>query len=298
MSRQSGTTICAVAGAENLLPHLPEPDVGLVFRWWWGFPSNLEMQVLCRAAADQLGGPSSQWREALMLAFAGTDAPLLDVLWADPDDTVYHKKEVLARWALQMGWSAEEFMGNRAREVGGLSDGHGVSLGPSKRFRPLWAQGALYSTVEFGACLHPAALKILGQEAQLDHRIWLAQSNLVFGWVNLVRLRVCELLSSKYPSDWAWRWSSPTDAKESERLMQSSMNCELSHLKYLLTRVREFRSERNLLPLIEKTYNLRNPLAHHTLVSYEVVEQLWEEVRDALSGDHAAPVSFVKKATS
>jgi hypothetical protein len=296
VSRQSGTTICAVAGAETLLAHLPEPDVGLVFRWWWGFPSNLEMQVLCRAAADQLGGTSSQWREALMLAFAGTDAPLLDVLWSDPDDTIDHKKEVLARWGRQMGWSTEELTRNRAREVGGMSDGYGVSLGPSARFRQLWAQGALCSTVEFGACLHPAALKILGQEHKLDHRIWLAQSNLVFGWVNLVRLGVCELLSSKHPSDWAWRWSPPTDARESERLMQSSMNCDLSHLKHLLTHVREFRSDRELLPLVERAYNLRNPLAHHALISYEEVQNLWEEARKTLAGDHAAPASLKKAA--
>src|SRR5579862_9751067 len=31
ISRQSGTTICAVAAAGPLLPHLPEPDLGLVF---------------------------------------------------------------------------------------------------------------------------------------------------------------------------------------------------------------------------------------------------------------------------
>jgi hypothetical protein len=294
VNRQSGTTICAVAAAENLLAHLPEPDVGLVFRWWWGFPSNLEMQVLCRAAADQRGGPASQWREALMLAFAGTDAPLLDVLWADPDDTIDHKKEALACWGLQMGWSAEDLVRNRAREVGGWSDGHGVSLGPSARFRQLWAQGALYSTVELGACLHPAGLKILGQGHQLDHRIWLAQSSLVFGWVNLVRLGVCELLSSKYPSDWAWRWSPPTDPREAEHLMQSSMHCDLGHLKHLLTHVREFWPERALLPLVEKAYNLRNPLAHHTLISYEEVDNLWEEVRRTLVGDHAA--ASLKKA--
>ena len=231
-----------------------------------------------------------------MLALAGTDVPLLDVLWADTDDTIDHKKELLGRWGLQMGWSAEELIRNRAREIAGLSDGHGVSLGPSARARQLWAQGALYSTVEFGACLHPAALKILSQEHQLDHRIWLAQSNLVLGWVNLVRLGVCELLSSKYPSDWAWRWSPPTDLRESERLMQSSMNCDLSHLKHLLTHVREFRSERNLLPLVENAYNLRNPLAHHALISYEEVEQLWEEVRNTLVGDHAAPASLKKAA--
>jgi hypothetical protein len=296
VKRQSGTTICAVVAAENILTHLPEPDVGLVFRWWWGFPSNLEMQVLCREAADQRGGPSAQWREALMLAFAGTDVPLLDVLWTDPDDTIDHKKEVLARWGLQMGWSAEDLMRNRAREVGALSEGHGVSLGPPARFRRLWAQGGLYSTIEFGDCLHPAALNFLGQEHQLDHRIWLAQSNLVFGWVNLVRLGVCELLSSRYPSDWAWRWSPPTDARESERLMQSSMNCDLSHLKHLLTHIREFRSERALLPLVEKAYNLRNPLAHHALISYEEVENLWEEVHQTLVGEHAAPASLKKAA--
>jgi hypothetical protein len=296
ISRQSGTTICAVAAAGSLLPHLPEPDVGLVFRWWWGFPSTLEMQTLCRTAADQRGGPTSQWREALMLAFAGTDAPLLDALWADADDTIDHKKEFLARWGLQMGWSAEELIRNRAREIAGLSDGHGASLGPSARSRQLWAQGALYSTVEFGACIHPAALKILNHEHQLDHRIWLAQSSLVFPWVNLVRLEVCQLLSSKHPSDWAWRWSPPTDARESERLMQSSMNCDLSHLKHLLTHVREFRAERHLLPLVEKAYNLRNPLAHHALISYEEVEQLWEEVRNTLVGDHTAPASLKKAA--
>jgi hypothetical protein len=126
----------------------------------------------------------------------------------------------------------------------------------------------LYSTVEFGVCLHPAALKITNQENQLNYRIWSAQSNLVFGWLNLVGLGVCEVLSSKHPSDWAWRWSAPADPREAERLIQSSMNCELSHLKHLLTYVPEFRSERNLLPLVERAYNLRNPLAHHALIYY------------------------------
>ena len=64
------------------------------------------------------------------------------------------------------------------------------------------------------------------------------------------------------------------------------MNCDLSHLKHLLTHIREFRSERDLLPLVEKAYNLRNPIAHHALVSYEEVEQLWEEVRNTLAAHH------------
>jgi hypothetical protein len=298
IDRQNGMTICAVAAAGPLLAHLPEADVGLMLRWWWGFPSNLEMQTLCRATADGGDVPLSQWRESMLLALAGTDAALLDVLWEDQDDTVGHKKEVVERWGAQMGWSAEDLIRNRARDIGGLLDGYGQSLSPSARFRALWAQGALYSNRECGVSLHPAALQMLKQEHQVDHRLWLAQSSLVLGWLNLVRLEVCEDLSSKYPSDWAWRWSPPTDAREAERLRQSSMHCELSHLKYLLTYVSEFRTERRWLPLVERAYNLRNPLAHQSLVSFEDVEQLWQEMRKALPDDPQVVSRSTKRAAA
>jgi hypothetical protein len=78
--------------------------------------------------------------------------------------------------------------------------------------------------------------------------------------------------------------------------MESSMNCDLSHLKHLLTHVREFRSERSLLPLVERAYNLRNPLAHHAIVSYQDVDQLWQEVKKTLVREPAAPASFKKAA--
>jgi hypothetical protein len=287
--------ICAIASATPVLDDLPETDVRLVLRWWWGFPSNLEMQTLCRTAADEAGGPLSQWREGVMLALAGTDAALLDALWTDQDDTIDHKKTVLDAWASRMEWSAEELTRNHARAVLGLADGNGASLSPSARFRRLWAQGALYSNIEFGVCLHPAALRMLRQDYLLDHRLWVAQSNLILGWLNLVRLAICERLSSRYPSDWAWRWRSPTDAREAERLKQSSLNCELSHLKHLLTYIPEFRGERYWLPLVEKAYDLRNALAHQALVSYEDVDQLWQEMRNTVPEDSHGIVSHRTK---
>jgi hypothetical protein len=285
VSRQTGTTMCVVAAAAPLLPILPEPDAALVFRWWWGFPSNLEIHFLCREVAGEPDGPASQWREAVLVALAGTDAALLDYLWSDSDDSLENKKELLAWWAEQLGWRFESLDENGSTKVSGLLDSHGRSPAPPLRYRQLWAQGALYSTVDGGICLHPAALQITHREHQLNHRLWAAQSSLVLSWLNLVRLRVCEILSAKYPADWARRWSLPTDSRQAERLDESSMHCEWSHLKHLLANQYELRSERGLLPLVEKAHTLRNRLAHQLLVSLEDVREFWAEALRTLPPD-------------
>jgi hypothetical protein len=49
------TALCMVMPAVAVLPEIPESSVYLAVHWWWGFPSALEMHLLCRSSNEHDG---------------------------------------------------------------------------------------------------------------------------------------------------------------------------------------------------------------------------------------------------
>ena len=262
-------------------PPLPESDLYLSIHYWWGFPSALEVQMLCRLenASDERS-PLHRWREHLIPSLVGNDISLAGHLW----DHLYLDFDQLLPllqlfgeqrgWTLQdlQAWEAEELLlpliSNETRPFGN----------PSLRWYQLWARGVLNWTPEYGIELHTAALALLSRAEDLQHRLWRGQTSLLFPLIDNVRLTLCRHLSRQYGQDWPIRWHPPDIEEEARAVQDSPLACQWGHLAWLLNNCGYLRGERRLLPVVNSTRWIRNELAHYRPIILRDFEGLWRKM--------------------
>ena len=244
---------------------LPQEETFLRRVWWWSLPSSLEMALLCRLLAEgeaRVEPSHLLWREALLPVLAGNDTALLEYLWpnafADPSQLLRH----LTTYALKCGWSAAAL-----RRWGADSyRGHASVRSPDRldaTGRGLWARGVLAHTVEHGLRLSSAALAMMGDTANLRHRLWQGQAALVLPLVNQVRLGACRHVASgpsPHPS------LIEIDDADHDSL-------EWGPLKQRLREVSN-PALRHLGSRVEHAHKVRNTLAHYSLIRFVDFERL------------------------
>lgn len=244
---------------------LPEEETYLRRAWWWSLPSSLEMALLCRLLADGEAAPEPSrllWREALLPTLAGNDVSLLEYLWPDIFADPTRLVQCLAAYALERGWTAAAL-----RQWGAEAYRGRTSVRSADRLdaagRRLWARGVLAHTVEHGLRLSSAALAVLGDTANLRHRLWQGQAALVLPLVNQVRLGACRHV---------------TGGAAARAAVSEIDDIDPNALEWgpLKQRLRELPNPalRHLNSRVEHAHQVRNTLAHYSLIRFTDFERL------------------------
>lgn len=274
------TALCVMGQAPAILPHLPKSSVHLGVHWWWSFPSSLEIRVLCRSN-DEAGewDIATRWREYVLPALSGNDVSLVDELWDVVHldmATLLHRLQTLAG---QRGWVADTLQKWGLKEDGVHSSNYGLATAvPPADLRILWAQGVVGCTVEYGPELHSAVLAVLGRHDELRHRVWRGQAELLFPFLDRIRLEICTDLSFRFGPDWPVRWFAPKSSEEDRAVRENPLACQWGHLKAVLSYGPLLRTYQNWLPLISIAHSTRNNIAHYRPVTFRDFEGLWREV--------------------
>lgn len=275
------TALCVLVTATAVLSNIPESGVYLAIHWWWGFPSALEMRLLCRLSNEANNRDAiAQWREHVLPALAGNDVSLVEYLW---DDLALGGDDLTTRlhsFAAQRGWKAAALRAWGADElVAASSRNHRhLMLAPPAPLRTLWAHGAVGWTAEYGLELHTAALAVLGRNQELSHRLWRGQAELLLPLIDHVRLRICTHLTRVYGHDWPLRWHQPESLEEQAAVRNSPLACEWGYLEWLLKNCAALRSERRWLPVVSLARRIRNQMAHYRPVTFHDFKGLQREV--------------------
>lgn len=272
---------CLFIPAAELPMQAPAGNVYLSVRWWWGFPTALEVQLLCRFGdwtQFEFNDDIESWREYLLSSVVGNDIFLAEYLWdkleGDMDTLINH----LQSYAGRRGWTNEEIKQSGVEFIS-------FSANKDKKFatpdllewNKLWSRGMLSWTPEYGLELHPAALVVLGRKGELGHRIWRGQSNLLLPLLDGIRLKLCDNLTHRYGSDWPVKWIAPIYSEEETEVRNSPLACQWGHLEYLLRNCQHLRGERRWLSVVTPARKIRNELAHYRPVSFDDFRQLYYE---------------------
>ncbi|MCL6447255.1 MAG: hypothetical protein K6U04_03740 [Armatimonadetes bacterium] len=279
--------ICLVIPANMLPCEVPTSSLYLSVRWWWGFPTALEMQLLCRINNEleqEKWGASSLWREFLLPALVGNDIACMAYLWNEVDGDLEKIVQSLQAYSYQCGWTWENLVG-QGFEFQNLNE-RGVRFGlpgapsvapPLKLFR-LWSHGLLMATPEYGIELHSAALNFLGKKEELWHRIWRGQAALLLPVLDDVRLTICNLLTRRYGHNWPIRWFPPLSEEEKQAVRDNPLACQWGHLEYLLKYCHSLQPERRWLSLVTTGRKIRNELAHYRPINYSEFRTFYGEM--------------------
>ena len=275
------TALCMVMPAVAILPEIPESSVYLAVHWWWGFPSALEMHMLCRLSNEHDSWDTmARWREYMLPALVGNDVPLASYLWNDLHVPLDILLSHLRSYAEQRDWKAEAL---RTWGAGGMAvasnrDQRLMQLFPPIDLRTLWAHGAIGWTLEYGLEVHAAVLALLGRREELQHRLWRGQAELLLPIIDQIRLALCDHLTCTYGSDWPVRWCQPVSPEEDAAVRNSPLACQWGHLEVLLRRSASLRSEERWLPLASLSRWVRNEIAHYRPITFRDFEGVWREI--------------------
>ncbi|PKN60690.1 MAG: hypothetical protein CVU53_01795 [Deltaproteobacteria bacterium HGW-Deltaproteobacteria-11] len=282
VGRSSPTPVlCAILRPAYLAPITMESDVRLAVHWWWGFPSVLELKLLCRLAGieSSSGRSDTEWLEHLLPALVGNDVFLLERLWAMSAVRTDQIESCIRELAQERGWTNEKLRQWGAAQLMSANIRRNGSLAqaPPGNARILWAQGAAHTTVEYGIELHPTALYVLGRRTELDHRLWRGQAELLLPALDSIRLDICSYLTRSYGTEWPVKWFKPEHSDEEAAVRESPLACQWGYLEWLIKNCPHLSRERRWLPLIAPASRARNAIAHFRTVSrgdYEhVIEQ-------------------------
>ena len=246
---------------------LPKTDVLLDIRWWWGFPSSLELRLLCRELDSGEDEIRTAWRECLISGIAPGDLMLADALWSEFPKTYQELSEQLTAYS------------NAFFPCASLSKGSS-NVGRSPRVRdgdelPLvlyddWEKGTIIGSHEFGVEPHPAALAKNGYHDQLEHRMWRGQAQFLMPLIDQVRLTTCSLLVKRLGNRWFDQFDHPTGLGELDRLHASPLDAEFGYLESLARREplnfqKSGLQRTDILP----AWRIRNKLSHYQAVTWD-----------------------------
>lgn len=276
--------LCMVAPAHAVSSRVPHDSAGLSVRRWWGMPSTLEMQLLCRVGEDGTSQePRGRWREFQLPALAGSDVVLADFLWDRIFSGIARLVESIHEFGRDnYGWTEDKLIQWKVSEVLLDRENHGYhGLGPPERMENLWGLGVLWWTPEYGIEVHTAALGMLGRKEDLIHRIWRGQTPLLLPFIDRVRLAICSYITEHYGDNWPVRWWPPPGPEDEAAVKKSPLACSWGHLGVLLGDCDGLRQERRWLPLVTRMRQIRNELAHYRAVSFGDFEMLWAQYQHA-----------------
>jgi len=259
-------SLCIVTQARAVLEiRPPATDVRLGVHLWWGIPSALETHLICRMAT-QNSDALSHWREYLIPSLTAGDLTLGERLWDVVAGSMGEILQCLVLYASERGWS-------RAATNTGWSEWRPIPPGtdlrpnPQDRSLALWARGWLVYTPEYGEEIHSALLATIGNESEIQHRIWRAQAALLLPSIDSVRLTICQYLLRHHGEGWHQRPGQP----------ETDGYAELGELEVLLRNTPHLEWEREQwLRVVCLARQIRNNLAHYALVSFAEFAEFWQ----------------------
>lgn len=277
------SVLLAVVRPARITAKLIDSDVRLAAHWWWGFPSILELRLLCRLAtageSNRLN--AGRWQEHLLPDLVGGDVALLDRLWNSEAADIEQMLSQIEVVTKEKGWTPE-----RLRQWGPVDVTHAPyaqitqsSEGPPSALRALWAQGALYFTEEHGIELHTAALAMLGRHHELRHRLWRGQAELVLPVLDSIRLELCSYLTRFYGNDWPVKWHQPDRPEDASAVRENPLACGWGYLDWLIRNCSGLQREQRWLTLITPAAQMRNEIAHYRTITRSEFEHVFAQYR-------------------
>ncbi len=243
--------------------HLPFSDIRLKYKTMAGFPSSLEMRLLCRMGLNETDA-ESQWSEYILSSIAGNDLQLVSVIWTEATKPFQKIKEALLRHSIIESITAEI---TTYFEEEWIPINRGVSLLPAPGDRNFFAisSGMTLYTVEFGEEIHPSILAFNNHDAEITHRIWRAQAALLLPMVDEYRRKVCDSLSERHGGFWAELDGEVLDPP----IEMGELFTFFSNLPNSDRDKREFGSGVNL------AWRIRNELAHYHPITFQEYLSFW-----------------------
>lgn len=283
------TSFCAFLQGESTLNIIPENNVHLSVSWWWGFPSVLECQLLCRVATEIPDyGPRQLWKEQVLPALSSGDTRLIEALWDCDHFCEKEMTNLLIEYAKIRGWVKEKIEIWVASDLRNRIDKcmrqNAASTVPPKNIRSLWSEGLICSTSEYGIELHSAALALLDEEQSLRHRLWRGQAKILLPYLDDLRLEICRRLTNYYGRDWPTRWDQPQQIEDGIAVRENPLATSWGYLSYLLQRQHALSPFYHLRPLVKMGRDLRNKMAHYQPVTFSDFEELVMEESQVLNG--------------
>lgn len=277
---ESPMALCVMTSSPESLTDTPATDTHLGVHWWWGLPSALEIRLICRILNSNRDGRYSLWTESILPAIAGADMALADHLWGNDDLTIQGIWKRLESYATIRQWDVNSLRDAGIEEYEDTLTFHSEksSLFQSSQVKQLWGRGILYWTPEYGVQLNTAVLALLGKNKEVLHRIWRGQVEYLLPILDQIRLAICEKLTSLYGPVWPYQWEKPKYEEDYEAVRKDPLACELGYMHYLLKTCEKMKRNRNLLPLVHQTKEVRNELAHYRPIEYLQYERLMQEV--------------------
>ena len=272
--------LCLIEPAQAVVHDLPESDVRLVLRWWWGFPSSIELRALCRSTTGS--GPRATWLETLIAGVAPGDALLADHLWTECPATLEELREVLARFGQRHGLK-DEAPDGLSPFCAGIAGLHAdISDGPPPLRRRQWASGGLIGSPEFGPEPHPAILAARNERKRLEHLVWRGQQQVLLPIIDQARLGCCLELRRELGKSWHRRHAIVAEGPDDERrLEEDPLSAELPFLRAVLrqaVRGADGAALRSWLPIMDQVVRVRNELAHYRALDLRGLTAFWTEL--------------------
>jgi len=275
---QRTKAVCIVEHALDLMGLQLSSDVNLTLHWWWGFPSAMELRLLCRELTGS-DPAMAAWHECLVAGIAAGDIELANELLSKKPVTF---AEVVAM--LQEFPRPKEF----SEEVDGAANGilaftrgnlEVNDFQPPERLRSAWAAGGVVCSDEYGPEVHPSVLAVDGKKELLERRVWRGQAEALLHRVDRIRLSVCLDLRHYYGERWFERLGmTPQTQEEQWRLDKSALDAELGYLVALSRGGRiSNRSWQWDVPL-SISHRVRNQLAHYKPLDLEQFRTSWEAI--------------------
>ncbi|MHB9108547.1 MAG: hypothetical protein ACYDCO_15935 [Armatimonadota bacterium] len=250
--------------------------------FWWGLPSGLDIQSLCRErAGTREPTVETRWCEVVTASLASGCASLVPCLMpvAARDEGVI--LDALRQYAGDRGWSPALLQQWGVRQyLQKLLGRPALPLSiPPYALKELWLRGVLCCTPEYGVEIHSAAVAALDDEGEIHRRLWRGQVAFLLPFLDHLRLGLCTMLSDRYPTrfggqTWATCWEPPESAEERKAVEGTPLACQWGFLNYLLARAPHLRSEARYTAVAAHARDLRNALAHYRVVSFAAVRQL------------------------
>jgi len=264
-------------------------DTTMHVAWWWGIPSRLELQLVCRGvsmvADDSI---KSQWQEHLAVALASGDQQFLETIWSSLTGTICDLVRLMKDYAKQRGWTTElikrglsEYSPGFAPHVWAINKEQ-QSLEPPKHLRQAWSDGLLFFSLEYGCELHAAAACLLDEKGA-HAMIWRAQLGLLSPQLDLARSMMCQVLTNKLGKDWPVRYDKPKDDRELKEVIEDPLCCQLGYLSHLLQKHGSYQRVNSTFRILSKlASDLRNDLSHLRPIDYTRYRAFHYAMRDAV----------------
>lgn len=263
--------ILLIVQGSGFVQHLPPTDLYLSHRWWWGFPSELEVRLLWRLLSHT-DDAQSIWVECVGAAFGAGDLALAAFLMIDTPTSMKLIPEALAQFARQ----------NDIATVDPTIDGNLVARSmpgdlemPPPAALTGWVAGQWVFTYEHGLEEHPAALAAKGNIQQLGHRLWRSQLQVLLPRIDRTRISICRSLTDDVGPIWFKVMGAPLEDRELKRLEINSFDAELGYLLSVVgERSRSFPKYRGWMEVLRDSWDARNTLAHYQPLDFPSFQKL------------------------